>query len=116
MRRDYADSKQKAGGDQHNDHSQSQHIRPQRTDQLSHDFAVVDQHVEKEQSRRHGQHGDHIHDQHDINQRDAGNQHQSSRRGGLENQDKIKRFSLLEGKIQTVRAVSDFPEGVGRRS
>jgi hypothetical protein len=84
-----------------------------RADEVSHNFAIVHQHVEKQQCWRHGQDCDDVDQQHDIDQGDAGDQDQAGGGGGFENQDQIERFSLLEGKIQAVRTVSDFSEGVG---
>jgi len=48
-----------------------------RADQFTHDLAIVDQHVQKKQRRRHGQNSDHIYQQNDVHQRNSRNQYQS---------------------------------------
>jgi hypothetical protein len=54
VRSRHADAEQNAGRDQDHHHGEREDVGPAGTDQISHDFAVVDQHVQEEQGGRHG--------------------------------------------------------------
>ena len=114
MRRHYAHTEQQSSGNEHDHDSKSEDIGPAWADQISHDFAVVHQHVEKQQRWRHCQNRNHIHHQHDIDERNAWDENKRCGRGRFENQDKIERFSLLERQIQAVRPVRDLSDTAER--
>src|ERR1039458_2790652 len=56
---DYADAEQDSGADQDHYDSEGQDVGPERADEVSHDFAVVDQDVEEEQCGGHSENSDH---------------------------------------------------------
>src|SRR5579863_1508523 len=115
VRRNDADSEEHTCGGQQEHYDSCQHVCPQRTHQLSHDFFVVNQHIKEHQCRRHGQDRDHVDDQHYIYQREPGDKDDDGSGYGTQRQYRVERLAFSHGEVQAVRFAGDFAEGVGGR-
>ena len=90
-------------------------VCPERADEVAHDFFVVDQHEEKDQCWRHGEDRDYVDDENYVDQRQAGDEDDGGGGGGAESEHGVERFAFSHGKVEAVRFVGDFSEGVGGR-
>src|ERR1700677_1907904 len=113
---DDADAEQNAGGGQNKYHCCGKELGPQGVNERAHDFFVVDEKKEEDQSRGHGQDRDYIYDENHVDKRQARNENNTGASGGAETEDGVKRLAFSHGQIEAVRLVRDFAEGVGGRS
>src|SRR6266481_1001757 len=111
----YAEAKEHSSGGEQYHYSSSQEIDPPGTDEVAHDFTVIDQHVKKYQCGRHGQHGNRVDDESHIDQREARYQRHRAGDSGAEQQHGVKALAFGDRKIQTVRPLCDFAESIRRR-